>query len=194
MRGPPAMWPADRLHSLPLLLVYCLAMSLLISAALILIAGYLVFYVFFPLGRGAIYDPSTPYETSLIVTVAGISSGEKAADLGSGDGRVVIELARKGAEAHGYEVNPVLVMLSRRNIRRAGMSGRAFVHWKSFWNVDLGRFDVITVFQVDFVMARLEDKLKKELAPSARIVSHYWRFPTLQVVREHGRVYLYKVP
>ena len=168
-------------------------MPLVISTVLIALAAYLVFYVFFPLGRGAIYDPSTPYETSLIVEVANLASSEKAVDLGSGDGRVVIELARRGAEAHGYEVNPVLVMLSRRNIRKAGVSGKAFIHWKSFWNVDLGQFDVITVFQVDFVMARLEAKLKKELSPSARIVSHYWRFPSLPLVREHGRVYLYKV-
>ena len=168
-------------------------MTLIIPALFIAAAAYLVFFVFFPLGRGAIYDPSTPYETGLMVEVAAIAPGEKAADLGSGDGRVVIELARRGAEAHGYEVNPVLVMISRRNIRRAGLAGKAFVHWKSFWRTDLARFDVLTVFQVDFVMGRLEAKLKRELTPDTRIVSHYWRFPSLRPMREHGRIFLYRV-
>ena len=80
----------------------------------ICVAFYLVFYVFFPLGRGAIYDPSTQEETVVMADVAAVAFGEKAADLGSGDGRVVIALARRGAEAHGFEVNPILVHVARR--------------------------------------------------------------------------------
>ncbi len=157
------------------------------------VLGYLVFYVFFPLGRGAIYDPSTPERTRTIVDVADVSPGEKAADLGSGDGRVVIALARRGAESHGYEVNPLLVLRSRRNIRREGLQGRAFIHWGSFWRADLSGYDLITVFQVGFIMGRLEAKLKRELPPGARIVSHYWRFPTLRAERGWGEVYLYRI-
>jgi hypothetical protein len=167
------------------------------STLLVLVAlgvfFYLIFYVFFPLGRGAIYDPSSPDQTRHIVEVAAVSPGEKAADLGSGDGRVVIALAKAGAEAHGYEVNPILVLLSRRNIGRAGLSDRAFIHWGSFWRADFSRFNLITVFQVGFIMARLEEKSKKELSAGARIVSHHWRFPTLPPERMRGDIYLYRI-
>jgi hypothetical protein len=156
-------------------------------------AVYLVFYVFFPLGRGAIYDPSSPDKTRLIAEMAGIRPGEKAADLGSGDGRVVIALARKGAEAHGFEVNPALVVVARRNIRREGLTGRAFIHWGNFWRADLSRFDVVTTFQVGFVMSRLEAKLRRELAEGARIVSHHWRFPSLPLEQERADVYVYRL-
>jgi len=159
----------------------------------ICVAFYLVFYVFFPLGRGAIYDPSTQEETVVMADVAAVAFGEKAADLGSGDGRVVIALARRGAEAHGFEVNPILVHVARRNIRRAGLEGRAFIHWRSFWRADLSTFDIITVFQVSFVMGRLEAKVKRELAAGARIVSHYWRFPTLLPETARGDIYRYRV-
>lgn len=156
-------------------------------------AFYLVFYVFFPLGRGAIYDPSTQEETVIMAEVAAVAAGEKAADLGSGDGRVVIALARRGAEAHGFEVNPILVHVSRRNIRRAGLEGQAFIHWRSFWRADLSSFDIITVFQVSFVMGRLEAKVKRELPAGARIVSHYWRFPTLLAETSRGDIYRYRI-
>lgn len=168
-------------------------MGAILTVLVICAAFYLVFYVFFPLGRGAIYDPSTHEETLIMAELAAVSVGEKAADLGSGDGRVVIALARRGAETHGFEVNPILVMVSRRNIRRAGLEGKAFIHWRSFWRADLSRFDVITVFQVSFVMGRLETKVLRELAPGARIVSHYWRFPTLTAEAARGDIYRYRV-
>ncbi len=166
----------------------------LIAWLLILVALiYLVFYVFFPLARGAIYDPSSPQKILLMMEVARVAAGEKAADLGSGDGRVVIALARRGAESHGYEVNPFLVILSRRNIRRAGLAGRAFIHWGSFWRADLSGYNLITVFQVGFIMGRLEAKLKRELSPGARIVSHHWRFPTLRPEETREDIYSYRI-
>ena len=157
------------------------------------VAAYLFFFVFFPLGRGAIYDPSSPEQTRIIADVAAVRPGEKVADLGSGDGRVVIALAERGAEAHGYEINPLLVLRSRKNIRRAGLSAKAFIHWGSFWRADLSGYNAITVFQVGFVMGRLEAKAKRELPQSARIISHHWRFPTLVHESVRGDVYLYRM-
>jgi hypothetical protein len=168
-------------------------MAAIVTVAIAGIVVYLFFFVFFPLGRGAIYDPSSENETRMMADLADVRRGEKAADLGSGDGRVVIALALKGAEAHGYEINPVLVFVSRSNIRKAGLAGRAFIHWRTFWRKDLSRYALITVFQVGFVMARLEAKLSRELAPGARVVSHYWRFPGLSPERTQGNIYRYRI-
>ncbi len=168
-------------------------MATIIWLAFVIVVIYLVFFVFFPLGRGAIYDPSTPDTTLVMAELAGVSPGEKAADLGSGDGRVVIALAQRGAEAHGYEINPILVFISRKNIRQAGLWGKAFIHWGSFWRADLSPYHLVTTFQVGFVMGRLEAKLKRELAPGARVVSHHWRFPSIRAERMRGDVYLYRI-
>ncbi|HTP58588.1 MAG TPA: hypothetical protein VMM82_06695, partial [Spirochaetia bacterium] len=143
-------------------------MSALVTLGIVAVAAYLIFFVFFPLGRGAIYDPSSAEESRQMAELADIVKGEAAADLGSGDGRVVMALARCGAEAHGYEVNPLLVVRSRRLIRQNGLQGQAFIHWANFWRKDLSRYTVITVFQVGFVMGRLESKLRRELAPGSR--------------------------
>jgi hypothetical protein len=168
-------------------------MAAILTVVIVGIVVYLFFFVFFPLGRGAIYDPSSANETRMMADLADVRRGERAADLGSGDGRVVIALALKGAVAHGYEVNPVLVFISRRNIRKAGLAGRAFIHWGSFWSKDLSRYALITVFQVGFVMARLEAKLGRELAPGARVISHYWQFPSLSPERSQGNIYRYRI-
>jgi ribosomal protein L11 methylase PrmA len=168
-------------------------MASIITLLVIGVSFYLILFVFFPLGRGAIYDPSSHHMTELIVDTAEVLPGERAVDLGSGDGRVVIALAKRGAEAHGYEVNPILVLISRRNIRCAGLKGKAFIHWRSFWAADLSSFDIVTVFQVGFIMGRLESKLTRELSPKARIVSHHWRFPTLIHERARGDVFLYRI-
>jgi SAM-dependent methyltransferase len=165
----------------------------IISIAIVLAGFSLVFLVFFPLGRGAVFVPSSPEKTLLLAELSGAAPGEKAADLGAGDGRIVIALARNGAEAHGFEINPVLVLLARRNIRRAGMQSRAFIHWKSFWRADLSRFDILTLFQASFVMRRLEAKVRKELSPGARVVSDYWGFPTLAAERMCGTIYCYRI-
>ena len=168
-------------------------MAALLTAALVAAGLYVFFFVFFPIGRGAIYDPSTRPEAEAMARLAEVRPGEKAADLGSGDGRVVIALARMGAVAHGFEINPILVLVSRRNIRREGLEGRAFIHWGNFWRRQLSGYSLITVFQVGFVMGRLEAKLKRELPPGARIISHYWRFPGLLPEQTQGNIYRYRV-
>ena len=165
----------------------------ILAITLVLAGFFLVFYVFFPLARGAIYFPSLREKALLIAELSGASPGERAADLGSGDGRIVIALAQRGAEAHGFEVNPVLVLLSRWNIRRAGLQGRAFILCRSFWRVNLSRFDVLTLFRASFIMKRLEAKVRKELAPGARVVSDFWGFPTLAPEKVQGTIHCYRV-
>ena len=109
--------------------------ALIQFAAGLLITVFLVSQIA-ALRRGAPFVPSGSETVKRMVKLGDIHWGEKAADLGSGDGRIVIGLAKAGAEAHGYEINPFLVLWSRRQIRRAGLSDKAFVHWTSFWKQD----------------------------------------------------------
>jgi hypothetical protein len=168
-------------------------MAILMTLLFIIARGYLFLFVFFPIARGAIYDPSSLAEAETMARLADVREGDVAADLGSGDGRVAIALARLGAEAHGYEINPLLVLLSRRNVRREGLEGCVFIHWGNFWRHDLSRYTLITVFQVGFVMTRLRDKLARELLPGARVVSHYWTFPGMQPERSQGNIHRYRM-
>ncbi|MFH1423719.1 MAG: methyltransferase domain-containing protein [Candidatus Nealsonbacteria bacterium] len=141
---------------------------------------------------GAIYVSSKEEKIKKIIKLAEIKPGEKAVDLGAGDGRLVIALAKKGAEAHGYEINPALVWRARRNINKAGLKRKAFIHWKNFWNEDLFEFDIIAVYGFDYVMKKLEKKLERELKNNARVVSNTFCFPTWPQIKDEDGVYLYK--
>lgn len=145
------------------------------------------------LWRGAPFVPTDPGKINRLVRLARVKPGERAADLGSGDGRLVIALAQAGATAHGLEANPFLVWWSRYLIRRLGLHERASVVQKNFWHCDLAPYSLVVVFGVGGkMMAELERKLELELAPGARVISNGFPFPTWPVAARDGSLYLYR--
>ena len=167
-----------------------LIIFLIILFLLLLILALLIFMPF--LFWGAIYLPTKQAILKKMIELADIKPGEKAVDLGAGDGRLVIALAKAGAEAHGYEINPFLVWFAKQNIRKVGLKGKAFIHWRSFWRKDLSDFDVITIFGISHIMKRLESKFKKELKNNARVVSNAFNLPNWPIAKKESGVYLYK--
>lgn len=146
---------------------------------------------------GATYAVTSPEKVASIIEIIRsnrtASSHSKAVDLGSGDGRVVIALARAGFEAHGYESNPYLVWLSRWKIRKAGLQEKAFIHKRSYWNEHLSSYDVIVIFGVFTMMHRMKKKLQYELQPGAVIVSNYFQFPDWEAIQKKDNIYVYSI-
>jgi len=158
----------------------------------ILIVILFCLFIFPLLEFGAPFEGTKMKKVREIFNLANPKKGEIMADLGSGDGRIVIEFARKGIEAHGYEINPFLVFLSRRKIRLLHLQNRAFIHCKSFWKADFSKYNIITMFQYKFFMKSIEKKIKKEAKPEAKIISNHWKFPTLKLIKKVQDIYLYK--
>lgn len=154
---------------------------------------FIISTILIPIIRGAPFVPIDPAVLKRMVELLRVQPGEKAADLGSGDGRVVIALARAGARAQGYEINPLLVLASRRNIKKAGILQRASIRWKDFWTQDLSSFQIITLFGMPHMMKRLREKLAKELQPGARVISHQFMFPDWPVSHQEDQLYLYRI-
>lgn len=161
-----------------------------LSVFILLLFFFILFQ--FILYRGAPYTGTQPKDIQKMIALAKIKPGEKAADLGAGDGRIVIALAKTGIEAHGYEINPILVWLARRNIKKAGLSQKAFIHPKNFWRENLAQYNIITLFGIAFMMNELEKKLKKELHPGTRVISNYYKFKNWPVAGKKDEIYLYK--
>lgn len=113
-------------------------------------------------------------------------------DLGSGDGRIVIALARSGFEAHGFELNPLLVTYSRWKIRQAKLHTRAYIHQRNYWGENLSSFDVVAVFGISYMMKKLEKKLKRELRSGSLVVSNYFSFPDWKPTRHEQCLIVYK--
>ena len=142
--------------------------------------------------KGAIYLPTRRKTVAKMIEFADIKSGDVAVDLGSGDGRLVIALARAGAEAHGYEINPLLVLISRYRISKSGLKNKAFIHLKNFWKEDLSQFNVVMIFGISFAMDPLKEKLGKELKSGAKIISNAFTFSGWKPIKKGDTALLYK--
>lgn len=141
---------------------------------------------------GAAFQSSSDKELRRIVEFANAKKRDKVVDIGSGTGKVVIEFAKKGIETHGFEINPLLVWISRNKINKFGLEKKAFIHQKNFWKENLNKFDIIIVFQIGYLMGRLEKKLEKELKKETRVISNNWKFPNKKPKKKVRKVYLYK--
>lgn len=148
------------------------------------------FYYFFTF-KDAPYVPSRNRDVLAMVDLAKVKMGEKAVDIGSGDGRIVIALAKAGAVAHGYEINPFLVILSFILIRKAGVQKNAFIHWQSIWKTNFSNFTLVTVYCLPKTMQKLEEKLQKELPKGARLLSNTFSFDNWQKVGQNEKIALY---
>lgn len=78
-----------------------------VICVIVVLFGFVVF-------RGAPYVPSKPRDIAKAFDeLYPLSEKDVLVDIGSGDGIVLRAAARRGARAGGYELNPVLVLISR---------------------------------------------------------------------------------
>lgn len=123
-------------------------------------------------------DLDTPFVTTPVnvvqamLDVAKVGPGDALIDLGSGDGRIVIAAAKRGANAVGIEIDPLLVERSREIAKREGLDARASFVAQDLFETDFSRYDVVTMYLLPDVNAKLAPKLFSTLRPGARIVSH----------------------
>lgn len=124
-------------------------------------------------------DGTTPFVVSppevveRMLHLAAPKKGERLVDLGSGDGRIVIEAAKRyGAQGLGVDIDPRLVRLASENARRAGVEALARFEVRDLFETDLRGVQVVTLYLLPDVNRKLAPKLLAELAPGARVVSH----------------------
>jgi len=162
--------------------------QLLLIPVLIAIIGILVYAMV----RGAPYAPLGKQKIATMLSLLNVKSGDKAVDLGSGDGRFVIELAKKGAIAYGYEINPLLVLIAKWKIKKLGFQKNARIFWCDFWGKNLSSFNIVTVYLAPHSMKKVEAKLRRELKPNARVAVNHFPFPTWKPKKTAEKIYLYQ--
>jgi SAM-dependent methyltransferase len=118
------------------------------------------------------FVPSPQAVVDKMIDLAGVKKGDVVYDLGSGDGRIVIAAAQKGARAVGFEIDPDLVAESRANIQKAGVQESAEIRNQDILTVDLSGASVVTMYLLPDVNLKLRPNLQKQLKPGSRIVSH----------------------
>lgn len=169
--------------------------SLLIFTVLfaLLYLGLMAFVIMLivPIFTGAPFAPTSRRIVPVMMALAQVKPGDRVYDLGSGDGRLVVAAAEKGAHAVGYEINPWLVWRARRKIRARGLEAHARIVCGNYWHTRFNDADTIFLFLITNKMAAMERKLQRELKPEARVVSWAFKFPTWGPAEKRDGVYCY---
>ncbi len=149
-----------------------------------------------PLAIGAAYSPSSMRVVRKMLDMAQVSNNDRVYDLGSGDGRIVIEAAQRyQARGVGVEADPLRVMWSWLRITRLGLKPQVKIIWGNLFHQDISRATVVVLFLWGRTNDKLKDKLQQELEPGTRIVSYVWKFKGWDPVKvdRKDRIYLYIV-
>ncbi|MBZ9572911.1 methyltransferase domain-containing protein [Patescibacteria group bacterium] len=170
---------------------WVIVLVILMSAVL----GFLFFlflsFVLVPIFWGAPFLPTDKERIERALRLVNLKPGQKIADLGAGDGRILIACAKKGAKAYGFEINPFLVWKAKSNLKREKVQNLAICQQKSFWNQDFSSFDVVFVYGISHIMKKLEKKLQKELKHGSKVVSFVFSFPNWQPQIKENGIYVY---
>jgi hypothetical protein len=151
-----------------------------------------VFVALFAAGAilGAPYLPVLRRDSEALLALAALKPGQTVIDLGSGDGRFLRLAARHGYHGIGYEINPLLWLVSlvvcwpvRSNVK---------VYCRNYWNLTLPRADVIYVFLIDRYMPKLDAKLAREVTTPTRLVSYVFPIPHKKPVASTQNSYVYQ--
>jgi SAM-dependent methyltransferase len=134
-----------------------------------------------------------------MLKLARVTRNDVVYDLGSGDGRIVILAAQKyGAHGVGIELDARLVEISRQVAREGEVDDLVTFVQGDLFAADLSKATVVTLWLSATVNERLEDKLKRELKPGARVVSHQFPIgawtPDARTIVEGEDLFLWNVP
>jgi SAM-dependent methyltransferase len=126
-----------------------------------------------PLYILAPFVPTPPGVVGRMLQLGAVTSDDTVYDLGCGDGRIVIEAARKyGAQGVGVDIEPYRVAESQANAKAAGVEELVTFKQQDALSVDLSPATVVTIYLVGWATEKLLPIIAKTAKPGTRIVSH----------------------
>ncbi len=154
------------------------------------------------------YVPTPQNVVDKLLDAAKIQKTDVLYDLGCGDGRIIINAAKRfGIKAVGYDIDPKRVAESKENVKRNKVEHLVTIEQKDIFTVDLSPASVVTLYLLPELNVRLIPQLEK-LKPGSRIVSHDFDMEGVEpettwtvIARDHREpknrehyVYLWKTP
>lgn len=149
-------------------------------------------------GKDVVWVPTPAQVVEFMLDVAQVSAADHVIDLGSGDGRIVIAAAQRGARGLGVELNPDLVQLSKDEAARQGVAERAEFVVKDMFQTDLSQASVLTTYLLPHLNVRVRPQLLAQMKPGSRVVTYSFHMGEWQpdlVTQMNGlTVHYYVVP
>jgi tRNA G37 N-methylase Trm5 len=152
-----------------------------------------------------IFVPTREAVRRAMLKLAGVTKDDLVIDLGCGAGDIVVTAAKEfGARAIGVDIDPVRVKEANENVTKNGVQDRVkIIHGDIFdSSVKISDATVVTLYLLPSLNAKLAPRLKKELKPGTRIVSHAfdmmqaeppWPAEKTQEV-DGANIYLWTIP
>ncbi len=122
--------------------------------------------------RDVPFVPTPEALVEAMLDLAEVKTGDRLIDLGSGDGRIPLAAARRGATALGIEIDPLLVAKARSRARDAGLEALATYRNEDLFTTPIREASVVTLYLLSAINLRLRPRLLFELSAGTRIVSH----------------------
>lgn len=152
------------------------------------VIGFICFV--FVIAFGAPFLPTLKPQVSRALDLVDLKPGQTLLELGSGDGRLLIEAAERGIYSIGYELNPLLVLYAWWKTRKH----RKFITVKlaNFWKVKLPKADGIFVFLLQPYMEKLDAKILAEKHGKVKLVSFAFEITSRKPAKVDSGLFLYK--
>lgn len=160
--------------------------SLIISGGILL--GCIIALSWFA-GSDAPYVPTQMDHIRNVLKLAGVKKGKKFYELGSGDGRVVIEATKLGAQSIGIEQSLIRILISKQKANK--LKNAHFYHGNIF-SKNYSDADVLYIYLLHKGVKKLETKLKQELKKGSIVITQAYHFPNWKPFEKLGDFYLYR--
>lgn len=118
------------------------------------------------------FVPTPPEVVARMLDLAKVTKDDFVMDLGSGDGRIAIAAAKRGARAFGVDIDPYRVNEARENAKKEGVADRATFEVRNLFDTKIGEASVLTMYLLQTVNIQLRPRILSELKPGSRVVSH----------------------
>lgn len=134
-------------------------------------------------GSDAPFVPTKREKVIKLLKNLKLKKGQKFYELGSGDGRVVIETAKLGLEAIGIEQSWIRIIWSKIVARSQKLPNAKFKHGNIF-NEDLSKADIVYIYLLPKGVEKLFPKLKKELKKDTLVITQTFHFKNWQPIKK----------
>lgn len=119
------------------------------------------------------FVPTPPEVIDRMLEMARVKSGDVIYDLGSGDGRILIQAAKRfGVKGVGIEIDADLVRESRANAFRQKVDHLVEFRAQDALSADVSEATVVTLYMLPDFNAKLRPIFDRQLKPGSRVVSH----------------------
>jgi len=157
---------------------------LYIIVGLVIIFGFVIAF-------GAPYLPTLKPQIKVALDMLDLEPGQTMIEVGSGDGRVLLAAAQRGWKVVGYELNPILVIISRWHTRK--YRKQVQVIWGNALSKKWPSTDGVYIFGIDRIMPKVYTKITQSIDHPVKLASFTFRLSGEEPLKIEKGVHLYKV-